>query len=69
VAPLTGGEVLTPKLVTVLREGYGWSKFRGDAVAGQTEGGGIDSVPRLGAARPRKACDLERGGPWGFGKS
>src|SRR3712207_6586198 len=46
-------------------EGYGWSKVRGDAVARQTEGGGIDGVPRLGAARPRKACDLERGGPWG----
>ena len=29
-------DLFTPKLVTVLREGYGWSQFRSDAVAGLT---------------------------------
>jgi len=29
-------ELFTPKLVTVLRQGYGWSQFRADAVAGLT---------------------------------
>ncbi len=29
-------EMFTPKLVTVLRDGYGWSDFRADAVAGLT---------------------------------
>jgi sulfate permease, SulP family len=29
-------ELFTPKLVTILREGYGWSDFRADAVAGLT---------------------------------
>lgn len=29
-------ELFTPKLVTVLREGYGWLQFRADAVAGLT---------------------------------
>lgn len=32
----TFAELFTPKLVTVLREGYGWAKFRADAVAGLT---------------------------------
>lgn len=30
------GELFTPKLVTVLREGYGWPQFRADAIAGLT---------------------------------
>ena len=29
-------ELFTPKLVTILREGYGWTQFRADAVAGLT---------------------------------
>jgi SulP family sulfate permease len=29
-------ELFTPKLVTILREGYGWAAFRADAVAGLT---------------------------------
>ena len=29
-------ELFTPKLVTILREGYGWQHFRSDAVAGLT---------------------------------
>ena len=29
-------ELFTPKLVTILREGYGWTAFRADAVAGLT---------------------------------
>src|ERR1700742_4471135 len=29
-------ELFTPKLVTILREGYGWAKFQADAVAGLT---------------------------------
>ena len=29
-------ELFTPKLVTVLREGYGWPQFRADALAGLT---------------------------------
>ena len=29
-------ELFTPKLVTILREGYGWPQFRADAVAGLT---------------------------------
>src|SRR5829696_8504198 len=29
-------ELFTPKLVTVLREGYGWPKLRADALAGLT---------------------------------
>src|SRR3954470_17038275 len=29
-------ELFTPKLVTVLREGYGWQRFRADALAGLT---------------------------------
>lgn len=28
----TFAELFTPKLVTILREGYGWSQFRADAV-------------------------------------
>lgn len=32
----TFAELFTPKLVTILREGYGWSKFRADALAGLT---------------------------------
>lgn len=32
----TFAELFTPKLVTILREGYGWSRFRADAVAGLT---------------------------------
>jgi len=29
-------DMFTPKLVTVLREGYGWSQFRADLIAGLT---------------------------------
>jgi sulfate permease, SulP family len=29
-------ELFTPKLVTILREGYGWQNFRADALAGLT---------------------------------
>jgi sulfate permease, SulP family len=29
-------ELFTPKLITVLREGYGWSDLRSDAVSGLT---------------------------------
>ncbi len=29
-------ELFTPKLVTILREGYGWPQFRADAIAGLT---------------------------------
>src|SRR5689334_24579917 len=29
-------DLFTPKLVTILREGYGWGKFQADAVAGLT---------------------------------
>ncbi len=29
-------ELFTPKLVTILREGYGWNHFRADAIAGLT---------------------------------
>jgi SulP family sulfate permease len=32
----TFAELFTPKLVTVLREGYGWPHFRADALAGLT---------------------------------
>lgn len=32
----TFAELFTPKLVTVLREGYGWTDFRADAIAGLT---------------------------------
>ncbi|MEQ1577293.1 MAG: SulP family inorganic anion transporter [Hyphomicrobium sp.] len=32
----TFAELFTPKLVTVLREGYGWGDFRADATAGLT---------------------------------
>lgn len=32
----TFAELFTPKLVTILRDGYGWSKFRADALAGLT---------------------------------
>ncbi len=32
----TFAELFTPKLVTVLREGYGWSGFQADAIAGLT---------------------------------
>ncbi len=35
-APPTFAELFTPKLVTVLREGYGLGKFRDDAIAGLT---------------------------------
>jgi SulP family sulfate permease len=29
----TFAELFTPKLVTILREGYGWGPFRADAIA------------------------------------
>jgi SulP family sulfate permease len=32
----TFAELFTPKLVTLLREGYGWTDFRADAIAGLT---------------------------------
>lgn len=32
----TFAELFTPKLVTILREGYGWPQFRADAIAGLT---------------------------------
>src|SRR5689334_2007377 len=32
----TYGRAFVPKLVTVLREGYGWRDFRNDTVAGLT---------------------------------
>jgi SulP family sulfate permease len=32
----TFAELFTPKLVTILREGYGWREFRADAAAGLT---------------------------------
>lgn len=32
----TFAEMFTPKLVTILREGYGWDDFRADAIAGLT---------------------------------
>src|SRR5262245_22545071 len=32
----TFAELFTPKLVTILRDGYGWSDFRADALAGLT---------------------------------
>ena len=32
----TFAEMFTPKLVTILREGYGWEDFRADAIAGVT---------------------------------
>ena len=32
----TFAELFTPKLVTILREGYGWGDFRADALAGLT---------------------------------
>jgi SulP family sulfate permease len=32
----TFSELFTPKLVTILREGYGWRQFRADAIAGLT---------------------------------
>jgi SulP family sulfate permease len=35
-APPTFAELFTPKLVTILREGYGWSQLRADALAGLT---------------------------------
>ena len=32
----TFAELFTPKLVTILREGYSWVDFRADAIAGLT---------------------------------
>src|SRR5262245_29072695 len=32
----TFAELFTPKLVTILRDGYGWADFRADALAGLT---------------------------------
>ena len=32
----TFGELFTPKLITILREGYGWTELRADLVAGLT---------------------------------
>ncbi|MCB1526163.1 MAG: STAS domain-containing protein [Hyphomicrobiaceae bacterium] len=32
----TFADLFTPKLVTVLRDGYGWAQFRADAIAGLT---------------------------------
>ncbi len=32
----TFAELFTPKLVTLMREGYGWTDFRADAIAGLT---------------------------------
>ena len=29
-------DLFTPKLITVLREGYGWAQFQADALAGLT---------------------------------
>ena len=49
----TFAELFTPKLVTVLREGYGARQFRADAVAGLTVA--IVALPLLsegGGARP-----------------
>lgn len=34
--PPTFAELFTPKLITILREGYGWPQFRADALAGLT---------------------------------
>ena len=34
--PPTFAELFTPKLVTILRSGYGWADFRADALAGLT---------------------------------
>lgn len=34
--PPSFAELFTPKLVTILREGYGWPQFRADAIAGLT---------------------------------
>src|SRR5262245_46968743 len=36
VPSLNLGEHYTPKLITVLREGYGWAGLRADAIAGLT---------------------------------
>lgn len=36
VAPASFAELYTPKLVTILREGYGWKDLRADAIAGLT---------------------------------
>jgi SulP family sulfate permease len=33
-AEQTFAELFTPKLITILREGYGWTQLRADAVAG-----------------------------------
>jgi SulP family sulfate permease len=35
-SPPTFAELFTPKLVTILREGYGWQQLRADALAGLT---------------------------------
>jgi SulP family sulfate permease len=32
----TFAELFTPKLITILREGYGWTQLRADMVAGLT---------------------------------
>ena len=36
ISPPSFVELFTPKLVSVLREGYGWPQFRADAIAGLT---------------------------------
>ena len=40
----TFAELFTPKVFTVLREGYGWAELRADALAGLTVA--IVALPR-----------------------
>ena len=54
----TFSELFTPKLVTILREGYGWRQFRADAIAGLTVA--IVALP-LGQGRDHVAVTVEAG--------
>ena len=52
-------ELFTPKLVTVLREGYGWQRFRADALAGLTVA--IVALPLSMAIAVASGVSPERG--------
>jgi sulfate permease, SulP family len=52
-APPSFAELFTPKLITVLREGYGRTKFQADVIAGLTVA--IVALPLSMAIQPSSA--------------
>ena len=51
-------ELFTPKLITVLREGYGAAQLRKDAIAGLSKSSAMPATSSAGSPHQRRTCGM-----------